>query len=324
WPIPRDWTIECFCLEGPKLVQRGDYYYLTVAEGGTAGPATSHMIISARSKSPFGPWENSPFNPIDRTLSASEKWWSKGHATLFEDANGKWWIVFHGYEKEFQNMGRQTLLQPIEWTNDGWFKIPGGASTDQPLTISVEKTGNSNYCQSDDFTGKTLKPHWKFFGEYDPNRITPTKEGLIFRGKGESVGNSSPMLCIPSDHSYSADLELQVEKGGVGGLILFYNNSAYNGLLVKDNDILVNLKGWQYVAEKQVHNGHVFLRLKSVNNLVDMYYSLDGIDWRKLESSFYTSALQHNALGGFLSLRIGITSMGNGAIILKNFVYTAL
>ncbi|MEZ4641979.1 MAG: family 43 glycosylhydrolase [Chloroflexota bacterium] len=27
WPIPREWTIECFCLEGPKLVQRGDYYY---------------------------------------------------------------------------------------------------------------------------------------------------------------------------------------------------------------------------------------------------------------------------------------------------------
>lgn len=321
WPIPRDWAIECFCLEGPKLVQKGDYYYLTVAEGGTAGPATSHMIISARSKSPFGPWENSPFNPIDRTLSASEKWWSKGHATLFEDANGKWWIVFHGYEKEFQNMGRQTLLQPIEWTNDGWFKIPDGVSTDQPFTISIGKTGNSNYCQSDDFTGKTLKSHWKFFGEYDPNRITPTQDGLIFRGKGESVGNSSPMLCIPSDHSYTADLELQIEKGAIGGLVLFYNSFAYNGLLATENDILVNLKGWQYVAEKKSHNGHVYLRLRSVNNLVDMFYSLDGKSWIKLESSFYSAALQHNALGGFMSLRIGITSTGNGNIILKNFKY---
>lgn len=54
-PIHREWTIECFCLEGPKLAKHGDYYYLTVAEGGTAGPATSHMIISARSKTPFGP-----------------------------------------------------------------------------------------------------------------------------------------------------------------------------------------------------------------------------------------------------------------------------
>jgi xylan 1,4-beta-xylosidase len=67
WSIPREWTIECFCLEGPKLVKRGDYYYLTVAEGGTAGPATGHMAISARSKSPLGPWENSPYNPVSRT-----------------------------------------------------------------------------------------------------------------------------------------------------------------------------------------------------------------------------------------------------------------
>jgi len=73
WPIPREWSIECFCLEGPKIAKHGDYYYLTVAEGGTAGPATSHMIISARSESSFGPWENSPYNPVERTLNNSEK-----------------------------------------------------------------------------------------------------------------------------------------------------------------------------------------------------------------------------------------------------------
>ncbi len=95
WPIPREWSIECFCMEGPKLVKRGDYYFLTVAEGGTAGPATGHMVISARSKSLFGPWENSPYNPIFRTTKNSERWWSKGHGTLLEDAKGKWWMVFH-------------------------------------------------------------------------------------------------------------------------------------------------------------------------------------------------------------------------------------
>jgi hypothetical protein len=37
WPIPRDWSIECFCMEGPKLVKRGDYYYMTVAEAALQG-----------------------------------------------------------------------------------------------------------------------------------------------------------------------------------------------------------------------------------------------------------------------------------------------
>ena len=43
--ILRDWTIECFCMEGPKLVKRDDYYYLTVAEGDTADPAKGHKVI---------------------------------------------------------------------------------------------------------------------------------------------------------------------------------------------------------------------------------------------------------------------------------------
>src|ERR1035437_9226423 len=58
WVIPKDWKTEGTWLESPKLTKRGEYYYLTSAEGGTAGPATSHMAIVARSKSPLGPWEN--------------------------------------------------------------------------------------------------------------------------------------------------------------------------------------------------------------------------------------------------------------------------
>jgi xylan 1,4-beta-xylosidase len=130
WIKPCEWTIECFCLEGPKITKRGEYFYLTVAEGGTAGPATGHMIISARSKTPFGPWENSPYNPILRTTSNSVKWWSTGHRTIFEDTNGSWWIVFHGHENGYYNMGRQTLLLPIEWSEVERYNILDGFSAE--------------------------------------------------------------------------------------------------------------------------------------------------------------------------------------------------
>ncbi|HSR18279.1 MAG TPA: family 43 glycosylhydrolase, partial [Ignavibacteriaceae bacterium] len=167
WPIPREWTIECFCLEGPKLVKRGDYYYLTTAEGGTAGPATSHMIISARSNSPFGPWEKAPYNPVIRTKESSEKWWSKGHGTLFEDSAGKWWIVFHAYENGHYNMGRQTLLEPVEWTADGWFKTQEGIKTDEPIERPAGSVSTEVFSLNNKFDGSKLKSHWKFFGEYD-------------------------------------------------------------------------------------------------------------------------------------------------------------
>ena len=52
WKIPNEWDVACMCLEGPKLIYKDGYYYLTSAEGGTVGPATAHMAVSARSKSP--------------------------------------------------------------------------------------------------------------------------------------------------------------------------------------------------------------------------------------------------------------------------------
>ena len=51
WKYPDHWDTECMCLESPKLNEHNGYYYLTSAQGGTAGPATSHMVVSARSKS---------------------------------------------------------------------------------------------------------------------------------------------------------------------------------------------------------------------------------------------------------------------------------
>ncbi|WP_340113236.1 family 43 glycosylhydrolase [Maribellus mangrovi] len=325
WEIPREWSIECFCMEGPKLFKRGEYYYLTVAEGGTAGPATGHMVISARSKSPLGPWENSPFNPILRAQSNKDQWWSVGHGTIFDDVDGNTFMLFHGYENGYYNMGRQTMLAPVEWTEDDWYKIPGDIKIDESMTLPGKaNTKRIPFELSDKFEGNELKPHWKFFGGFDNDRFEVRNNSIIIEGKGNSISDCSPMLCIPQDHSYSAQVEIETEGDAIGGLVLFYNRQASSGILADDNDILANLRGWQFATESQVIDRHVFLRLKSVENTVDMFYSLDGKDWIKIENSFETSALHHNVLSGFLSLRIGLCSIGNGKVIFKNFKYEPL
>ena len=324
WPIPRAWTIECFCMEGPKLIRRGDYYYLTVAEGGTAGPSTGHMIISARSRSALGPWENSPYNPIIRTKNSSERWWSKGHGTLFDAITGNWWIVFHGYEKGYLNMGRQTLLEPVEWTEDGWFKIPEGINTGEPIVRPAGSVSKTAFSLDDDFSGKSLNLQWKFFGEYDTARFHFEDRALVLKGKGNSVGNSSPLLCIPADHSYTAEVEMMIEGNATGGLILYYNNNYNSGILADQENILANLRGWQFITEKNVHNNHVFLKLSNRENIVDMYYSTDGVIWNKIANSLEVSSMNHNVLSGFLSLRIGLCSVGDGNVKFKNFKYKAI
>ena len=51
WPIPEDWITEGMALEGPKLRKIGKYFYYMNAEGGTAGPPTSHMVVQATARS---------------------------------------------------------------------------------------------------------------------------------------------------------------------------------------------------------------------------------------------------------------------------------
>jgi xylan 1,4-beta-xylosidase len=118
WRYPDDWITEAYAVEGPKIFRRDNYFYLVGAVGGTGGPPTG---IAARSRSIDGPWENCPHNPVVRTQEASEAWWSRGHASLVEGPAGDWWMVYHGYEDGFRTLGRQTLLEPVDWTRDGWF-----------------------------------------------------------------------------------------------------------------------------------------------------------------------------------------------------------
>ena len=125
WQFPEQWDVECFCLEAPKFARREGYYYMLSAQGGTAGPPTAHMVVVARSKSPTGPWENSPFNPLIRTASADEPWWRQGHGEFTTDAAGNWWMLYTGYNAS-AGPGKITLLCPIEWTKCGWPKISEG------------------------------------------------------------------------------------------------------------------------------------------------------------------------------------------------------
>ena len=157
------------------------------AEGGTAGPPTSHMVITARSKSLAGPWENSPHNPLVHTWSADERWWSKGHGTLVDDGHGHWWIVYHAYENGAYPLGRQTLIEPVQWTADGWIdaapnapRLPEGVQ-DMPL--------------SDDFAGPALGLQWTTWRDYDPADFTLKNGGLHCAPKAPRP--PTPACCSP-------------------------------------------------------------------------------------------------------------------------------
>ena len=151
------------------------------------------MVVHARSKTPTGPWENSPYNPVVRTTSQEEKWWSQGHGTVFKGDKGSWWMVYHAYDRDNLPLGRHTLLQEMEWTKDGWLKCAG-----KPLPARMETAVNI----LDDFSGNTLKLHWQFWDAYEPERVTLGNQALTLKGKGKTAGDSSPLCMMARQSRY--------------------------------------------------------------------------------------------------------------------------
>jgi xylan 1,4-beta-xylosidase len=324
WSIPDSLDVECFCLESPKVSFRNGYYYLTVAEGGTAGPATSHLVVSARSKSPAGPWENSPYNPVVSTKSKKETWWSKGHGTLIEDTKGNSWIMFHGYENGYRTLGRQTLLEPIKWTDDQWFHVPDSIKTDEPIRKPTGEKVTHGIKLSDDFSSNKLGLQWQFFKDYEPERIQLKEGSLFLSAKGTSLSDCAPLLCIPVNHSYSLQVEVEIPDEAIAGLTLYYNQNASCGIAMNKNNLYVIRRDRTYNMGRNMMGSHGFLKLVNKENEVSMYFSSDGKDWKKADKSIEVSGYDHNTFGEFLSLRSGLFAFGKGQVRFDNFIYQGL
>jgi len=332
WRYPSDWVVEMFAPEGPKLFRRGEWFYLVSAVGGTAGPATSHMVIVARSRSIHGPWVDCPDNPIIRTGSPAEPWWSRGHASIVEGPAGDWWAVYHAYENGFRTLGRQTLLEPVRWTKDGWIEALGG-DLSRPLkkpkcppsvvafSGGVPAAGSP---LSDDFSVGKFGVQWSFFNASanEMSRVTYGDAALTVAGKGTALADCSPVTCIVGDRAYSAEVTVEPENGAQGGLALFYSERAYCGVGVDGATLYTYHKGQEHswmripAAVKSVR-----IRLRNDENVVTFWYALDGGPWTQHPWQMEVSGFNHNVFDGFTSLKLALFSAGPGSTRFRDFVY---
>jgi xylan 1,4-beta-xylosidase len=326
WQYPEEWVVEGFAQEGPKMLKRGDYYYMVLAEGGTAGPPTSHMVVAARSKSIDGPWENSPYNPVIKTVSRDERWWSKGHATLVEGPGGRWYAVYHAYENGFYTLGRQTLLEPIEWTEDGWFTRTGA-----DVAAPIKKPGGPavphGLALSDDFSTNKMGVQWSFYKGTvsDKDRYRYEDRSLVLKAKGSTPADSSPLWFVCGDHAYEIEVEVDRDPGTTAGLLVFYSSKLYAGLGVADANLVMHRYGMERTSAKPPELGRrVFLRLTNDRHIVTIRYSADGKTWSLFGTRMEVSGYHHNVAYDFLSLRPALYAAGSGEVRFRNFKYRAL
>ena len=254
------------CIEAPHLTKRGEYYYLMCAEGGTG---YNHCVTMARSKSPYGPFEKDPMNPIltsSPNNSNERADWDhlklryynpesvlqkSGHGS-YVNLDEKTAYLVHLCARPFVpelrcTLGRESAIQKMIWTDDGWLRMADGTNL---AKLEVEETGLPAFDAEilpdrDDFDETVLRKDY-----YSP-RIFPSeftdctsREGFIRLRGQESLSslNRVSLLCrkLPSvDIEASAGLDFSPEiYQHSAGLVLYYDNMNYIALRKYYSDTL--------------------------------------------------------------------------------------
>lgn len=165
------------CPEGPRLLLKDGWYYAILAEGGTG---YGHRISAARSRALRGPYEPSPYNPVMFQSDEASPIQRAGHGTLVETPAGEWWCLYlcgRPNGGRFTTLGRETALDPVRWTDDGWFTVneSRGPSLEQrrPAGLSAEAAEPAETV--DRFAGPALALDWMWARNPRPGswRILP-------------------------------------------------------------------------------------------------------------------------------------------------------
>lgn len=327
WRYPADWIVEGFSPEGPKIVRHGGWFYLITAVGGTAGPPTGHMVIAARSRSIHGPWKDCPANPIVRTTDIAERWWSRGHASLVEGPAGDWWALYHGYENGYWTLGRQTLLDPVEWTADGWFRMKGD---DLSKPLKKPKGGTAvphGQALSDQFDTLALGTKWSFFRPRsdEAKRVSVSGNTLMLTASGTAPADSSPLLLIAGDTRYRFECDVAIDPGTTAGLLLFYDDRLYCGLGFDGDRFVTHQYGAERGRPANPLGRSMRIRVTNDRHIVTYDTSGDGgRTWHRFDRGMEVSGYHHNVRGGFLMLRPGLYAAGKGHARFRNFGFSAI
>ena len=198
--------------EAPHLYRRGGWWYLLIAEGGTA---RGHAVSVARSRSISGPYEGNPVNPILTHRSLAGPVQNVGHADLVELPTGAWAAVYlgvrpRGFAPQYHVNGRESFLAAVDWENDWPVFDEDHYAVPRADTTFV-----------DEFDSARLRPEW-ISRAGDPLAFaTVTGDGLALRDPDEASGEHEFVAVRARDEEWSAET---VVRSGSARLILWLDS----------------------------------------------------------------------------------------------------
>lgn len=223
--------------EGPHLLKKDGYYYLFLAEGGT-GPG--HRITVARSRELMGNYEPCPYNPIMRQMDEKAGIQRCGHGKPVCTQMGEWYMVYlcgRMIGEGYSILGRETALDPITWTADGW-PIVNHLKGPSVLQRKPE------FSQPDKTEAETTEAGKKAFADGIPKEFVtprpPEKDGIKCRN-GQLIlkGSKYPLASVDARNilvrrqtsfCFTADAFLTVPKlseGQEAGITCYYDENTW-------------------------------------------------------------------------------------------------
>jgi alpha-N-arabinofuranosidase len=311
----------------------GKYYYLMAAESGTY---YMHSEVIFRSKSPKGPFEECPHNPIltQRDLGLNnrlETVTSTGHASLVQAADGKWWAAFLGcrpYENDTYNTGRETFLLPVTW-KDGWPTILEHGKAvptvvDKPGLKPIDNnyiTGNFNF--TDRFDTDRLDFRWIFLRN-------PHMENYDWSGKGISLkpqpiniyelASPTALFYRQKHTSFSAETVVNFQPKNdheLAGITLFQNdrhNFVMGKTIVNEKPALTLTRtekdqtltiGTVTLSDTE-EQMPLRLRVDADGKYYSFFYAAGNGEWKTLAQGVDATNLSSAVGGGFVGTTIGL------------------
>ncbi len=223
--------------EGPHLLKKDGWYYLFMAEGGTG---FNHVESCARSRSLYGPYESCPFNPILCEREEDSYIRRGGHGKPVQLPDGRWAFVYLcGRRVEGKTlMGRETALDPLEWTKDGW---PMVNHLKGPSCLQKKFLPDVSLEAREPWVCPRLSP--------ESFSCTETDGSIRLQGGAELSEMEGAHALLHRLREANVSLEAavdvrQMETGGTAGLTGYYDENSYFllGLRKKDHGADVVLK----------------------------------------------------------------------------------
>lgn len=329
---------DCVWPEGPHIYKINGKYYLIHAEGGT-GP--DHAVCVARCETIDGEWVGKKSNPIltHRHLGMGAGVIYVGHADLFQDNNGRWWMVClasrpYGNTKggpRYCNMGRETFLVPVKWEDD-WPLVSwetGLVENAYDLFGHVTKRTNEDadavsFPVVDDFNSSELDKYWLSLRDRDDEFINCKENSGNLRiyasGKLTQNGQTSFVARRQTGFSYEACCSLSanfINDGDCTGICCFQNETFnYRLQLIKKGKVivlqLIVAEGSEDKIIKEEVIGATAREIKMVLRVVaekqklNFQYGNDERNMSVFAENLDASLLSVEKAGGFVGTIIGM------------------